>query len=197
MLNLLLFGPPGAGKGTQSEQLQAKYNLLHMSTGEVIRDKITRATPLGLQAQAQMAGGGLVSDEIVCHIIGKYVNENCDAVGIVYDGFPRTLNQAEQFDSILAQQGESVTAMIAMMIPDSVVIERITGRAKISGRADDQNVDTIRGRISAYKEQTAIVAEFYKNQGKYFEVDATRSIEAVNVDICAIIDRLLAKGETT
>lgn len=161
-----------------------------MSTGEVIRDKIARRTPLGIEAEKQMAGGGLASDDIVCHIIGKYVDENSAAKGVLYDGFPRTLPQAERFDEILKGQGKSVTAMIAMMIDDNVVIERIQGRAKVSGRADDQDINVIKGRIATYKAQTAVVAEFYKGQGKYFEIDGSGSIEQVNEKICAIIDSL-------
>lgn len=192
MLNLLLFGPPGAGKGTQADLLREKYDLLHMSTGEVIRDNIARRTPLGVEAEAQMAGGNLASDQIVCDLVGSYVSTNKAAKGVLFDGFPRTLVQAQQFDKILTDQKETVTAMIAMMIPDKVVIERIQNRAKISGRADDQNLETIKGRIDTYKRQTAVVADYYKSQEKYYEVDGTQSIEEVNASICRIIDRLIA-----
>lgn len=191
MLNILLFGPPGAGKGTQADILQTRYDLLHLSTGEVIRQNIKDGTALGMQAQAQMAGGALASDSLVCSIIGDYVAMHHSVFGVIYDGFPRTLPQAERFDFILAEQNESVTAMIAMIIEDHVIIERIMGRAKVSGRADDQDLDVIKGRIKAYKEQTAIVAEFYKAQGKYFEIDGTGSIEQVNAQICEIIDKLI------
>lgn len=190
MLNILLFGPPGAGKGTQADLLKERYNLLHMSTGEVIRDKIARRTPLGVEAEKQMVGGNLASDDIVCHIVGKYVDENRGATGILFDGFPRTTIQAHKFDEILKNNNQSLTAMIAMVIPDEVVIERITGRAKVSGRADDQNIETIKGRIEAYKRQTAVVADYYKAQDKYYEVDGTRSIVEVNASICEIIEKL-------
>lgn len=190
MLNILLFGPPGAGKGTQADLLKERYNLLHMSTGEVIRDKIARRTPLGIEAEKQMVGGNLASDDIVCNIVGKYVDENRDTTGILFDGFPRTTIQAHKFDEILSANNQSLTAMIAMVIPDEVVIERITGRAKVSGRADDQNIETIKGRIETYKRQTAVVADNYKAQGKYYEVDGTRSIEEVNASICEIIEKL-------
>lgn len=191
MLNILLFGPPGAGKGTQAEILQEKYNLLHLSTGEVIRQNVKQGTELGVQAQSQMQGGGLVSDDLVCSLIGDYVANLKDTKGVIYDGFPRTLPQAERFDGILSSQNQSVTAMIAMMIPDPMIIERIQGRAKVSGRADDQDVSVIQGRINAYNEQTAVVAKFYEAQGKYFEIDGTGSIEQVNSQICKIIDKLL------
>lgn len=191
MLNILLFGPPGAGKGTQADLLKEKFDLLHLSTGEVIRKNIKEKTALGLRAEAQMAGGALASDELVCSIIGDYVTQNNSARGVLYDGFPRTLPQAERLGEILTAQGQSVTAMIAMTIPDSVIFERIQTRAKVSGRADDQNVETIRGRIDAYNTQTAVVAEFYKKQDKYFEVDGTASIDEVNALISKIIDNLI------
>lgn len=190
MLNILLFGPPGAGKGTQADLLKEKYNLLHMSTGEVIRDMIARKTELGLEAQRQMEGGKLASDEIVCKIIADFVQQNSESSGILFDGFPRTTAQAEKFDEILTPVGEEVTAMVAMQIPDEVVIERIMGRAKVSGRADYMSLDTIKGRINTYKSQTAVVADYYKAQGKYFEVDGTRSIEEVYQSICDVLEGL-------
>lgn len=195
MLNILLFGPPGAGKGTQADLLRDKYDLLHMSTGEVIRDNIARRTKLGVEAEAQMVGGNLASDQIVCSIIGSYVADNKTAHGVLYDGFPRTLIQAQQFDKILTTQGETVTAMIAMMIPDKTVIERIQNRAKVSGRKDDQSIETIKGRIDTYKRQTAVVADYYKGQEKYYEVEGTRSIEEVNAAICRILDRIIASSK--
>lgn len=193
MWNLLLFGPPGAGKGTQAELLQKKYDLLHLSTGEVIRDNVKKGTPLGVEAEKQMAGGGLVSDELVCSIIGDYAARNAAAKGVLYDGFPRTTPQAEEFDRILGAQNQSVTAMIAMSIPDAVIFERIQTRAKVSGRADDQNPAVIQGRIDAYNRQTAVVADFYKKQGKYYQVDGTGTIEEVNAAIGTIIDQIIQK----
>ncbi|MEG0655998.1 MAG: adenylate kinase [Mucinivorans sp.] len=191
MLNILLFGPPGAGKGTQADLLKTRYDLLHLSTGEVIRQNIKNNTVLGAQAEAQMAGGGLASDELVCSIIGDYVAQNSSARGVLYDGFPRTLPQASRLDEILATEAQKVTAMVAMMIPDEVIVARILNRAKVSGRLDDQNIDTIRARIDAYNTQTAVVADYYKKQGKYFEIDGTGTIEDVNLQICKIIYQLI------
>ncbi len=190
MKNILLFGPPGAGKGTQASKLKDKYGFLHLSTGEAIRSMIERGTPTGLRAQEEMAGGKLASDELVCNIIEAYIDENLDAKGIIFDGFPRTTAQAQELDKMLGAKGLSVTAMVAMEIPDAEVIERITGRAKFSGRADDANIDTIKTRIQTYKEQTAVVVEHYEAQGKYFEVDGTGQIEEVYEKICEIFDKL-------
>lgn len=190
MLNIVLFGPPGAGKGTQAELLQKKYGLLHLSTGEAIRENIAKGTALGLQAQTQMAGGGLASDQLVCGIVADYVAQHTSGNGVIFDGFPRTTAQAEEFDKIMSQKGLSVTAMIAMEIPDQTIITRITERAKISGRVDDQDPKIIQNRIDTYKAQTAIVADFYKTQGKYFEIDGNGSIDSVFALLCEKIDKL-------
>ncbi|MEG2319299.1 MAG: adenylate kinase, partial [Mucinivorans sp.] len=167
MLNIVLFGPPGAGKGTQADLLQKKYGLLHLSTGDAIRSQIASGTALGLAAKAQMEGGGLASDDLVCGIVADYVAQNSKAQGVIFDGFPRTTIQAQTFDKIMVERGLSVTVMIAMEIPDNEIINRITKRALVSGRKDDQDPTIIQNRIDTYKAQTAIVAEFYKAQGKY------------------------------
>lgn len=190
MLNIVLFGPPGAGKGTQAELLQKKYGLLHLSTGEAIRQNVAQGTALGLEAKEQMAGGGLASDALVCSIVADYVAQNTSANGVIFDGFPRTTAQAIEFDKIMTEKGLSVTAMIAMEIPDQTIITRITDRAKVSGRIDDQDPAIIQTRIDTYKAQTAVVADFYKKQNKYYEVDGTDSIDSVFLLLCEKIDNL-------
>lgn len=190
MLNLVLFGPPGAGKGTQAELLQKKYGLLHLSTGEAIRQNIAQGTELGKAAEKQMAGGGLASDELVCGIVADYVERNVGGNGVIFDGFPRTTAQAVEFDRIMGTKGLSVTAMIAMNIPNETIITRITERAKISGRVDDQDPAIIQARIDTYNAQTAVVADFYKGQGKYYAVVGTGSIEQVFELLCEKIDKL-------
>ena len=190
MLNLILFGPPGAGKGTQAELLQEKYQLLHLSTGDAIRKNVVDGTELGIQAKQQMEGGGLVSDNLVCSIVADYVAQNSTAKGVIFDGFPRTTAQAEEFDKIMTDKGLAVTAMIALEIPDQTIITRITERAKISGRADDQNPQIVQNRINTYKEQTAVVANYYQSQGKSYTLDGTGSIEEVLTLLCTQIDEL-------
>lgn len=188
MLNIVLFGPPGAGKGTQAEKLQERYGLLHLSTGQAIRDEMSRGSELGRLAAAQMEGGKLASDELVLGIIEKYVEEHRSARGVIFDGFPRTLPQAEAFDRILKRIGTGVTGMVALEVPDDVVIERILARGKTSGRADDQSIDTIRNRIAVYDAQTAVVAEYYKQQGKYRAVDGVGTIDEIFGRLCAVVD---------
>lgn len=190
MLNIVLFGPPGAGKGTQAEKLQQKYGILHLSTGEVIRQEMNRGSELGRLAAQQMEGGKLASDELVLGIIENYLRENRTAPGVIFDGFPRTLPQAEAFDSMLKKIGTRVTVMLALDVPDEVVIERILTRGKTSGRADDQSIDTIKNRITVYKQQTAIVAEFYKKQNKFRAVNGVGTIDEIFDRLCAAIDAL-------
>lgn len=190
MLNIVLFGPPGAGKGTQAEKLQEKYGILHLSTGEVIRDEMKRGTELGRLAAKQMEGGKLTSDELVLGIIEKYIEEHKTAPGVIFDGFPRTLPQAEAFDRMLAEEGTKVTVMLALEVPDDVVIDRILTRGKTSGRADDQSIDTIKNRIAVYEKQTAVVADYYKKEGKFRAVDGVGTIDEIFTRLCEAIDSL-------
>ena len=190
MLNIVLFGPPGAGKGTQAEKLQKKYGLLHLSTGEVIRDEMNRGTELGQLAARQMEGGKLASDELVLGIIEKYIEEHRSAPGVIFDGFPRTLPQAEAFDRMLNRIGAKVSVMLALEVPDEVVIDRILTRGKTSGRADDQIIDTIRNRIEVYDRQTAVVADFYKKQDKFRAVEGVGTIDEIFDRLCGVIDGL-------
>lgn len=190
MLNIVLFGPPGAGKGTQAEKLQEKYGFLHLSTGQVIRDEMKRGTELGRLAAEQMEGGKLASDELVLGIIEKYIAEHRSAPGVIFDGFPRTLPQAEAFDRLLDRVGLRVSVMLALEVPDEVVIDRILARGKTSGRADDQSIDTIRNRIEVYDRQTMVVADFYKKQNKFRAVEGVGSIDEIFDRLCQAIDSL-------
>ena len=188
MLNIILFGAPGCGKGTQAVRIKEKYNINHISTGEVIRDEIANGTELGKSMQEYIAAGKLAPDSIVIGMIRNYMEEHKQAAGNIFDGFPRTTAQAEEFDRILAENGESVNVMIYMDVPEEELVKRILLRGKDSGRADDASEDVIRNRISVYREQTAIVAEHYSKQGKYAAIDGVGSMDEVFERICAAID---------
>lgn len=188
MLNIILFGAPGCGKGTQAALIKEKYNINHISTGEVIRGEIARQTELGKSMQEYIAAGQLAPDSIVISMVRNYMSEHRDAVGNIFDGFPRTTAQAEAFDAMLAEDGLSVTVMIYMDVPEEELVKRILLRGKDSGRADDASEDVIRNRIAVYREQTEVVAEHYAKQGKYVSVNGVGTLEEVFDRICAAID---------
>jgi len=188
MLNIILFGAPGCGKGTQAALIKEKYNINHISTGEVIRGEIARGTELGKSMQNYIEAGQLAPDSIVIGMIRNYMTEHKDAAGNIFDGFPRTTAQAEAFDEILKEDGESVSVMIYMDVPEEELVQRILLRGKDSGRADDASEEVIRNRIAVYREQTEIVAEHYSKQGKYVAVDGVGSLDEVFNRICAAID---------
>ena len=188
MLNIILFGAPGCGKGTQAALIKEKYNINHISTGEVIRGEIMGGTELGKSMQSYIEAGQLAPDSIVIGMIRNYMQGHKDASGNIFDGFPRTTAQAEAFDQILSEDGESVSVMIYMDVPEEELVKRILLRGKDSGRADDASEDVIRNRIAVYREQTAIVAEHYSKQGKYVAVDGVGTLEEVFNRICAAID---------
>jgi adenylate kinase len=188
MLNIILFGAPGCGKGTQAARIKEKYNINHISTGEVIRGEIARGTELGKSMQSYIEAGQLAPDSIVIGMIRNYMVEHKDAAGNIFDGFPRTTAQAEAFDKILAEEGESVNVMVYMDVPEQELVDRILLRGKDSGRADDASEDVIRNRIAVYREQTAIVADHYSKQGKYAAIDGVGTMDEVFDRICKAID---------
>lgn len=188
MLNIILFGAPGCGKGTQAELLKKKYGVEHISTGAVIRSEIERGTELGLSMQEYIAKGELAPDSIVVGMVKNYICEHRDAKGNIFDGFPRTTAQAEAFDELLNKEGLSVSVMIYMDVPEQELVNRILMRGKDSGRADDASEDIIRNRIQIYREQTAIVADYYSKQGKYVAVDGVGTLDEVFARICEAID---------
>ena len=192
MLNIILFGPPGAGKGTQAEKLIERYGLLHISTGQVIRDEMKKGSALGKRAEKEMEGGKLASDEIVNEIIADYVDHHKDAKGTIFDGYPRTTAQAEALDGILHNIGSEVTVMISLEVMDKILIERLLNRGLTSGRADDQNPEIIQNRIDVYKAQTEIVKEYYRKQGKLIEIEGnTGGIDKVFERICDALDKYI------
>jgi adenylate kinase len=175
MLNIVLFGPPGSGKGTQSEKLIAKYKLVHLSTGDLLRNEITNKTGLGMKAKSIMDKGELVSDEIVIGMIRNKINSNKDARGFIFDGFPRTVAQAGALDKLLSESGYPINLMVTLDVPREELIQRLLKRGEQTGRADD-NLQTIENRINVYTSQTAPVIDFYKKQGKYHPVQGVGSI---------------------
>jgi len=188
MLNLVLFGPPGAGKGTQSQKLIDQYQLIHLSTGDLLRGEITQGTQLGLEAKKLMDQGTLVPDEVVIGMISNKLDANKDARGFIFDGFPRTVAQAEALDSLLASKGESISSMIALEVDDNELEQRLLLRGKESGRPDDANPEIIRKRIHEYNNKTAPVAQFYQAQNKFKSVNGIGSIDEIFHSICLVID---------
>lgn len=192
MLNIALFGPPGAGKGTQSERLIRQYGLFYISTGDLLRKELKEKTALGRAAESIIASGGLVSDEIIVQIIEKTIAANPQARGFLFDGFPRTLIQAYILEGLMIKLNTSLSCLINLQVPEDVSVDRLMERGKVSGRSDD-NEKVIRNRLKEYREKTLPVLEFYEDKGVHHEVDATRSIEEVHASILEIIQGQLSK----
>lgn len=179
MLNIVLFGPPGAGKGTQSQKLIDQYELVHLSTGDLLRSEIARGTELGLQAKSIMDRGELVSDEIVIGMIESKLDANPHANGFIFDGFPRTKAQAEALDDLLQKKGTAISAMLALEVDNEELTKRLLLRGKESGRADDQNEDIIRNRINEYNNKTLPLKNYYSEQGKFHSIKGIGTIEGI------------------
>lgn len=175
----VLFGPPGAGKGTQAGAMVERYNLCHLSTGELLRSEIAAGTPLGMQAKALIEGGNLVPDEVVEGMIEAKFQSVKNVDGFLLDGFPRTLAQADALKDMLAKMGQSVTACVSIMIPDSLIHERIAHRAALEGRADDARDEVVSNRIQTYHAKTEPLINYYKKAGLYKEIDGVGTIEEV------------------
>ena len=190
MKYFILFGPPGAGKGTQAAFIAGRYNLRHISTGELLRSEIAAGSELGKKAAALIEDGQFVPDQVVEDMIRGQFDTVRGVDGFLLDGFPRTLAQAEALDRMLGERGEQVTSVISLMIPDETVKLRIRRRAAIEHRADDASDEIIGHRIAAYHEKTEPIIAFYKKQGKYHEVDSTGTIEEVRDGAFALMDTL-------
>lgn len=190
MVNIVLFGKPGAGKGTQAEFLKEKYNLTHISTGDVFRYNLKNGTELGKQAQFFIDKGELVPDALTIKMLQDEVEKNPDTKGFLFDGFPRTVAQADALDEFLKTKGWEVTATVALEADDEVLVQRLLERGKTSGRADDQDENLIRNRYQEYNEKTAPLIEYYKGQGKFFAVNGIGEISEVTQRLSLIIDKL-------
>jgi len=188
MLNIILFGPPGAGKGTQSEKLIKGYSLTHLSTGDLFRKNISEGTDLGIQAQKFMDDGNLVPDEVVIGMVEEKVKNTTDTQGFIFDGFPRTVAQAEALDKLMKENGTPIDLMLALSVDEDELLNRLLKRGKISSRPDDQDPDKIRNRFAVYKRETTPVAEFYRAQGKLFDIEGVGGIAAIFARLTETID---------
>ncbi len=179
MFNLILFGPPGSGKGTQSEKLIAKYGLKHLSTGDLLRSEIAAQTPLGQEAKKMMDRGQLVPDEVVIGMISTALDANPAAKGFLFDGFPRTVAQAEALDRLLKLKGTQINEFISLVVGEEELVKRLLNRGLTSGRSDDTNEEVIRARIIEYKNKTSVVADYYKQFNKFIAINGEGSVDEI------------------
>lgn len=188
MFNLILFGPPGSGKGTQSERLLSRYGLKHLSTGDLLRGEIDGQTPLGLAAKSYMDKGQLVPDEVVIEMISSALDNNPHAHGFLFDGFPRTTAQAEALDKLLSQKGTAISVVLALQVSEDELIKRLLNRGLTSGRSDDRDEATIRNRIAEYEKKTAAVAEYYKKYDKVVYIHGEGDVDEIFLALSKEID---------
>lgn len=190
MLNLILFGPPGSGKGTQAERLISKYNLCHISTGDMFRYELSHNTELGQLARSYMDKGQLVPDSVTIDMLRKRVEDNPHVKGFIFDGFPRTTPQAEALDELLAEAGESISGLIELSVDEDEIVKRVLLRGKSSGRSDDNDESIIRKRINVYRSETTPVADYYGQFSKSHKIQGVGSIDDIFNNLCRTIDSL-------
>ncbi len=191
MFNIILFGPPGSGKGTQSERLIAKYGLKHLSTGDILRIEIASQTPLGLEAKNFMDKGQLVPDEVVIGMISSALENNPQAKGFLFDGFPRTEAQSEALDKLLKLKQTEIGVVLALEVSEEELVKRLLNRGLTSGRSDDNNVDVIRARITEYHKKTSAVADYYRKFDKVINIPGEGTVDEIFDSLCAEIDKRL------
>jgi adenylate kinase len=190
MKNFIIFGPPGAGKGSQAVILAKKYNLKHISTGDILREEIKNGTKLGLKVKSLMDEGALVSDDIILEIIENVILNAKGYSGFLYDGFPRTVYQFSALDEFLQKIGQRVDAVISLVVKEDVLIRRMLRRAEIEGRADDADINVVKTRIETYREQTEPLIEIFQKRGNYYPLEGDTTIEKNFNEICTLIDSL-------
>ncbi len=191
MFNLILFGPPGSGKGTQSERLVEKYGLVHLSTGNLLREEISQKTPLGLEAKSFMDKGQLVPDEVVIGMVDSYFDKHKEAKGFLFDGFPRTVAQAIALDKLLELKKTEIASVVALEVGEEELVKRLLNRGKTSGRSDDTNEEVIRKRFSVYSNETTPVAEHYKKARKFHPVKGEGTVDDIFSAISEAINKRL------
>lgn len=191
MFNIIIFGKPGSGKGTQADFLKNKYDLYHISTGDLFRKNITTETKLGLEAKSYLDNGDLVPDSVTIKMLENEVLLNKDVKGYIFDGFPRTLNQAESLDFFLESINHTINATIALDVSEDELISRLLERGKITNRSDDQDVNKIKNRFNEYNNKTSILINFYKNQDKFYSVDGKGSVDDITLRLFNLIDSLI------
>ena len=189
MLNILIFGAPGSGKGTQSERIVEKYGINHISTGDVLRAEIKNGTELGKTAKGYIDQGQLIPDELMIDILASVFDSFKDSKGVIFDGFPRTIAQAEALKKMLAERGQDVSVMVDLDVPEEELMVRLIKRGKDSGRADD-NEETIKKRLHVYHSQTAPLIDWYKNEKKYQHINGLGTMEGIFAEICEAVDKL-------
>ena len=191
MFNIVIFGKPGSGKGTQADFLKNKYDLYHISTGDLFRKNITNKTTLGLEAKTYLDKGDLVPDSVTIKMLENEVISNQDVNGYIFDGFPRTLNQAESLDSFLVSINLKINATIALDVNEDELISRLLDRGKITNRSDDQDIEKIKNRFNEYNNKTSILINFYQKQNKFFSVDGKGSVEDITSRLFDLVDSLI------
>ena len=192
MFNLILFGPPGSGKGTQSDRLVQKYGLIHLSTGNLLREEITNKTPLGIEAKKFIDNGQLVPDEVVIAMVGSFFDKHKEANGFLFDGFPRTVAQAQALDKLLALKKTDIAVVLALDVTENELINRLLNRGKTSGRSDDTDENVIRKRFSVYTNETSPVADYYKKARKFKSIQGEGSVDEINAALRQAIDKAMA-----
>ena len=191
MINLILFGKPGSGKGTQAEFIKKKYDLIHISTGDVFRYNISKQTDLGLLAKSYMEKGDLVPDNVTIQMLEAEVNKTPNAKGFIFDGFPRTTLQAEMLDEFLNSKNLSISMIIALEVDENILINRLINRGKASGRADDQDRSKIQNRFEEYNTKTSTLINYYKSQNKFFEIEGIGEIDEISQRLFNVIDLII------